>query len=156
MFNFLLLFIHQVVSYSLWPHRLQHARLSCPSLFLEFAQVNFLRTCQTIFQNSGVILQSPKQPMNVLIVHILIHTCYFLFFFVLPCCWLLSDISVWFYFHFTNGWWYWTSYVLFSYHLISLLFLFAFIVSYIFHSPQFSFIRFFWFLVSYEQPHFGA
>ena len=37
---FLLFFSHSVVSSSLWPHGLQHARLPCPSLSPEFAQTH--------------------------------------------------------------------------------------------------------------------
>ena len=36
----LLLFSRQLVSNSLWPHGLQHTRLLCPSLSLEFAQTH--------------------------------------------------------------------------------------------------------------------
>ena len=36
----LLLFSHQVMPHSLWPHRIQHTRLPCPSSIQKFAQIH--------------------------------------------------------------------------------------------------------------------
>ena len=53
-------FSHSVMSDSLWPHGLQHARLPCPSLTLELAQTHVHHVCDAIQPSHP--LSSPSPP----------------------------------------------------------------------------------------------
>ena len=62
--NLLLLFSHSVMSDSLWPHGLQHARLPCPSLSTEACSnscpLNWW--CHSTILSSGIPFSSCLQP----------------------------------------------------------------------------------------------
>ena len=52
-------FSHSVVSHSLWPHGLQHARLPCPSLSPEFPQTLVRRVSDAIQPSHPMSSRSP-------------------------------------------------------------------------------------------------